>query len=241
MEHLITSEIVRHGLLAVFALMILESACVPVPSEVVMLFGGALAGGLAVGGVTVDVNVVAVALAGALGNVVGASIAYLVGRLGGRPFIERWGRYLLVRPTSVDRAEAFFERRGDLAVLVGRVLPVVRTFISLPAGVAKVPPVRFAVLTFVGSLPWTFALALSGQALVAHWSGVASAFVPVSIGVVVLGVGVLGWRTVRRLRDGNHLRVEAERTGPRSDQGELRAERDELRPEREGLRPERVG
>lgn len=155
MEHFLVTQIDQHGYLAVLLLMTLESACVPIPSEVVMLFGGALAGGLVIAGVHLQLNVAGVALAGAAGNLIGSLIAYAVGRYAGRAAIERWGRWVRIRPHDLDRADAFFERRGDLAVLVGRVLPVVRTFISLPAGIARVPVVRFAVLTTIGSLPWT--------------------------------------------------------------------------------------
>lgn len=200
MEHFVVTQVGRHGYLAVFFLMVLESACIPVPSEVVMLFGGALAGGAVVAGVHLHLNVVAVALAGAAGNLVGSWIAYTVGRVGGRPLIERWGRYVLLRPHELDRAERFFARRGQVAVLVGRVLPVVRTFISLPAGVAEMPLVSFSALTLLGSLPWTFALAFAGDALAANWRSVSNVFTPVSIVVGVLIVAWIGWWIVSRLR-----------------------------------------
>ncbi len=200
MEHLVVSEVGRHGYLAVFVLMVLESACIPIPSEAVMLFGGALAGGLTVAGVHLHLDVVAVALAGAAGNLLGSWIAYAVGRIGGRPLVERFGRYVLLRPHDLDRAERFFARRGSVAVLVARVLPVVRTFISLPAGVAEMPVARFSILTLVGSLPWTFALALAGDALASNWSSVSNAFTPVSIVAGVLIVAWIAWWVVRRLR-----------------------------------------
>ena len=124
-----------YGYLAIFALMVLESACIPIPSEVTMLFGGAL--------VTAPIlapeqhlSLGLVVAAGTAGNVVGSCLDYWLGAAGGRPLLERWGRYLLIRPHEVDRAHAWFERRGPAAVFVGRLLPVVRTFISVPAGVA---------------------------------------------------------------------------------------------------------
>ncbi|MDA8290653.1 MAG: DedA family protein [Actinomycetota bacterium] len=199
MEHLVVTEISRHGYLAVLALMVLESACIPIPSEAVMLFGGALAGGVVLAGVHVHLNVVGVALAGTAGNLVGSWIAYAVGRVGGRPLVERYGRYVLLRRHDLDRAERFFARRGALAVLVARVLPVVRTFISLPAGVAEMRFGTFSVLTLVGSLPWTFALALAGDALASNWSSVSSAFTPVSIAFGVLIVAAIAFWAVRRL------------------------------------------
>ncbi|MDQ6837851.1 MAG: DedA family protein [Actinomycetota bacterium] len=199
MEHFVTTQIVSHGYLAVLVLMILESACIPIPSEVIMLFGGALAGGLKLSGVQPHLNVVVVALAGAAGNLIGSLIAYEVGRRGGRPLIEHWGRRILIRRHDLDRAERFFVRRGDAAVLIGRVLPVIRTFISLPAGIAKMPLVRFSVLTLVGSLPWTFALALVGDAVARNWSTVSADFtyVTVVIGLVVVAV-IARWVLQRR-------------------------------------------
>lgn len=201
MEHLVVSQISRHGYLAVFVLMVLESACIPIPSEAVMLFGGALASGAVSAGVHSHLNVVAVALCGTAGNLVGSLIAYAVGRVGGRPLIERWGRYILLRQKELDRSERFFARRGPIAVLVARVLPVVRTFISLPAGVSGMPVVPFAVLTALGSLPWTFALAFAGRALAGNWNSVSSAFTPVSIIIGVLIVAGIAWWVLRRLRE----------------------------------------
>lgn len=201
MEHLVVSQISRHGYLAVFVLMVLESACIPIPSEAVMLFGGALASGAVIAGVHSHLNVVAVALCGTAGNLVGSLIAYAVGRVGGRPLIERWGRYILLRQKELDRSERFFARRGPIAVLVARVLPVVRTFISLPAGVSGMPVVPFAVLTALGSLPWTFALAFAGRALAGNWNSVSSAFTPVSIIIGVLIVAGIAWWVLRRLRE----------------------------------------
>ena len=199
MTHLLTTQIAHHGYLAVFVLMVLESACIPIPSEVVMPFGGALAAGLLAGG-HAHVGLVGIAVAGAVGNLVGALIAYLVGRAGGRPLLERYGRFVLIRDEQLDRAEAFFARRGDRAVLVGRVLPVVRTFVSLPAGVAEMPVARFSLFTLLGSLPWTFGLAGAGYALVASWHTIDSVISAVSIvfGVALVAV-IVGW-LVRRAR-----------------------------------------
>lgn len=198
LTHFLTTQITHHGYVAIFALMLLESACIPIPSEVIMLFGGALAGGLLA--TTHDhVGLVGIGLAGALGNLAGALVAYAVGRAGGRPLLERYGRYLLIRRDHLDRTEAFFARRGDMAVLIGRILPVVRTFVSFPAGIAEMPVGRFAVYTLVGSLPWTFALAAVGYAVAANWSTVASGFTYASIGVAVIGLGIIGWWLVRRV------------------------------------------
>lgn len=201
MEHLVVDQISQHGYLAIFVLMLLESACIPIPSEVIMLFGGALAGGLTLSGVDVHLNIIAVGLAGTAGNLVGALLAYAVGRVGGRPLIERWGRYVLLRPHELDRADRFFQRRGAWAIFLGRMVPVVRTFISLPAGIAEVPVVRFAVLTTLGTLPWTFGLAIAGDSLASNWKSVANAFVPISIVVGIILAGLITWWIVNRTRD----------------------------------------
>lgn len=199
MTHFITTQITHHGYVAVFVLMVLESACIPIPSEVIMPFGGALAGGLLANGHP-HVGLVGIAAAGALGNLVGSLVAYAVGRAGGRPVVLRYGRFLFIRSEHLDRAESFFARRGDLAVLVGRVLPVVRTFISLPAGVAQMPVLRFAVFTLIGSLPWTFALAGAGDVLAVHWQRLAFVITDVSIAIGGLAVVVVGRWLLRRRR-----------------------------------------
>lgn len=199
MTHFLTTQIAHHGYLAVFILMVLESACIPIPSEVIMLFGGALAGGLLAIHGHAQVGLVGIGLAGAVGNLAGSLIAYVVGRAGGRPLLEHYGRYLLIQTHHIDRAEAFFRRRGDLAVLVGRLLPVVRTFISLPAGVANMPVGRFAVFTLIGCLPWTFALAGVGYAVAANWNSVAHGFTYASIAIAVFIVAAIAWWVAHRV------------------------------------------
>ncbi len=201
MEHFVVDQISSHGYLAIFVLMVLESACIPIPSEAIMLFGGALAGGLTLAGVHVELDIVAVGLAGTAGNLVGALLAYAVGRIGGRPLIERWGRFVLLRAHELDRAERFFDRRGKPAIFFGRMVPVVRTFISLPAGIAEVPVVTFATLTALGTLPWTFGLAIAGDSLASNWQSVADAFTPISFVVGILLVGLIVWWFVKRLRE----------------------------------------
>ena len=199
MEHLIVSEITRHGYLAIFLLMVLESACIPVPSEAVMMFGGALSAGITVAGVTSHLNIFVVALLGALGNIVGAFIAYWVGRTGGRALVEKWGKYVLLRHQDLDKAEAYFNKRGEWAVLISRILPVVRTFISFPAGVAEMPQLKFAVFTLLGSIPWTFGLAYLGRVLAGNWQSVTKYFTPISIvfGVIIIAF-IVRWYLKRR-------------------------------------------
>ena len=189
----ITKQVAQNGYLAVFVLMALESACVPIPSEVTMLFGGALAsaGFVVFGGH--QLNFVMVGLVGTLGNVVGSLLAYWAGSAGGRPLVDRFGRYLLIRPHEIDRAHEWFERRGELTVFASRLLPVVRTFISLPAGIARMSLGKFTVFTVVGCLPWTFALAGIGYALGANWTKAENLIKPAAwlvFGLIAVGLAV---------------------------------------------------
>jgi membrane protein DedA with SNARE-associated domain len=148
MQHFIAT----YGYVAIFLLMLLESACIPVPSELIMTFGGALAAGAVPG---TSLNLAGVIIAGVAGNVAGSYIAWAVGRYGGQAALRRWGRRLRVRDHELERANQWFDRYGPQAVLIGRLLPVVRTFISLPAGIAGMDPVRFGIYTTIGCIPWT--------------------------------------------------------------------------------------
>jgi membrane protein DedA with SNARE-associated domain len=201
-KHFITTYVADYGYLAVFVLMLLESGCVPFPSELTMVFGGALASaGFAAPGK--ELNLIAVGLVGAVANVVGSWIAWGVGYVGGRPLIDRWGRYVLLRPKEIDRAHDWFERHGESAVFFSRLLPVVRTFISLPAGVVRMPFVRFTVFTFLGCLPWTFALAWAGYLLGNSWDTFDTYMRPISLviaGLIVVGIAVWFARRLRARR-----------------------------------------
>ncbi len=143
-------------------LMAIESSCIPLPSEVIMPFAGYVLGGS-------TAKLLLVATAGAIGCNVGSLPPYWVGAWGGRPAVERFGRYVLLNVHDLERAERFFLRYGGVTVLVGRLLPVVRTFIALPAGITKMPQLRFHLYTFVGSWPWCFLLAYVGMKLGARW------------------------------------------------------------------------
>jgi len=151
------------GYAGVVILMAIESACIPLPSEIIMPFAGYL---VSVG----RFNLLAAATAGALGCNVGSTVAYYVAASGGRKAIERWGAYVLVRPVEIDRAEQFFARYGAVTVFAGRLLPVVRTFIAFPAGLARMPMLKFQIYSFVGSWPWCFGLAYIGFVLGARWN-----------------------------------------------------------------------
>ncbi len=193
MQHLISSG----GYAAVFLLMVAESACVPIPSEVIMLFAGVLAA-------TGRLSLVAVIVLGVLGNLVGSLIAWGVGWVGGRPALHRWGRWVLLSDAELDRAEGWFERHGEGAVFFGRMLPVVRTFISLPAGVARMAPGRFASFTLAGCIPWTAALGVAGYELGSQWRSVAHGFKDATYVIavlVVLAVLAVVVRLARRRRD----------------------------------------
>ena len=150
------------GYLGVLLLMAIESACIPLPSEIIMPFAGYLV-------YTGRFNLYLVATAGALGCNLGSAIAYWVGSQGGRALIEKYGRYVLLRHRDLDRTEYFFHHHGQITVLLGRLLPVVRTFIALPAGIGKMPLLRFHIYTFVGSWPWCLALAYVGMKLGQRW------------------------------------------------------------------------
>jgi membrane protein DedA with SNARE-associated domain len=151
------------GYAGIVALMAIESACLPLPSEVIMPFAGYLVS-------TGRFNLFLVATAGAIGCNAGSAIAYWVGAHGGRPLAERWGRYVLIDRGELDRVDRFFKRFGSAAVFIGRLLPGVRTFIALPAGIARMSLVPFHIYTFVGSWPWCFGLAYVGMKLGQRWN-----------------------------------------------------------------------
>ncbi len=158
----IITVIYSTGYLGIAFLMGVESACIPLPSEIIMPFAGYLVH-------TGQLNLIAVATAGAIGCNLGSVVAYWIGAYGGRPLVERFGRYVLLSPHDLDRTTHFFEKYGSITVFVGRLLPVVRTFIALPAGIARMSQVRFHIYTFLGSWPWCFVLAYVGMKLGQGW------------------------------------------------------------------------
>ncbi len=197
-----TEVIGDYGYYAVFVLMVLESACIPIPSEVTMVFGGFLVS-------RGRLNFFWVGMLGTLANVLGSWLAYWGGVVGGRPLIERWGKYVFLRKHELDRAEVWFEKHGEAAVFVSRLLPVVRTFISLPAGVARMPFAKFTVYTFLGCLPWTFALTWAGFLLGENWETFIKYGEPVSIAIGVILLALLVWWLVKRARARDSDSVEA--------------------------------
>jgi membrane protein DedA with SNARE-associated domain len=177
-----TSFVSSWGYLAIFLLSVLQSCCVPTSSELTLGFGGVLAaqGKLSLEGVIA---------AGVAGEVVGAYIAWFIGRTGGRGFVDRYGRYALLTDRDLDRAEAWYQRHGRWGVFGSRLLPVVRNFVALPAGVAGVPLLRFGLLTFAGSLIWDTAMALIGYQLGSRWQSVMHGFS--DAGYLLIGLAVL--------------------------------------------------
>ena len=160
--HFVTSTISAIGYLGIVSLMTLESACIPIPSEIIMPFSGFLVS-------TGKFSLFWTTLAGAFGNLVGAVITYAIGFYGGRPFVLRFGKYFFIKEKEVHHAEKFFKKWGDFAVFLARNLPIVRTFISLPAGVAEMNFPKFALYSFIGSIPWCFALTYLGFLLGSNW------------------------------------------------------------------------
>jgi membrane protein DedA with SNARE-associated domain len=197
-EHFITQAVEQYGYLAIFLLMLLDAACIPIPSEVTMLFGGAFATTQVAG--DAHLTFWLVCLAGMAGNLVGSWVAYAVGRVGERPLAERWGRWVLIQPRDLDRAEVWFNRHGEAAVFFARMIPLVRSFISLPAGVAQMPLWTFTLYTVLGLVPWVCGLAAAGYALGTQWDTVVKYFLPITIivGLVVLA-GIVWW-VIRGLR-----------------------------------------
>ncbi|MGH9503858.1 MAG: DedA family protein [Terriglobales bacterium] len=158
----IKSVVAATGYGGITLLMAIESACIPLPSELIMPFAGYLV-------YEGSMNLLWVATAGAIGCNLGSLVAYEIGHYGGRPLVEKYGRFILMGKRELNWADRFFSRWGYLAVLIARLLPVVRTFIALPAGVARMPRGRFHIYTFLGSWPWCLGLAWLGMKLGENW------------------------------------------------------------------------
>jgi len=202
----VTSFLAHHGLWAVFVLMAID-AVFPAASELVMLYAGALASGALAHSLNVFGSeqtgagaFVAVALAGSIGYLLGAIGGWAIGRYGGRRLVERHGRWLHLTTERLDKAERWFERWEDSAVLVGRITPVARSFVSIPAGIFEAPLLRYTVLTALGSAIWCFAWAGAGWGLGASWEGVHKGFRYVDYAVVAGILAVAAYWFLRRRR-----------------------------------------
>jgi membrane protein DedA with SNARE-associated domain len=189
LSRFIMNTISAWGYTGILVTMAIESACIPLPSEIIMPFSGYLV-------TTGQFTLLGVTLAGAIGNVIGSILAYYAGVWGGRPFVERYGRYVLVSHRDLDMADRWFAKYGEAAVFFSRMLPVVRTFISLPAGVARMNFSRFVMFTFVGALPWCYLLAYVGVKMGERWEQLREYFhqFDIVIGVcLALGLGYFLW------------------------------------------------
>lgn len=205
----VTGVIGDHGLYAVFLLMFVD-AVLPAASELVMVYGGAVAVGAFAGsevtlfGREIDSTAwayVAIALAGTIGYTLGSVAGWAIGFYGGRPYLERHGRWLHVTPERLDRTDAWFDRYGDATVFVTRMLPVVRSFVSIPAGIGEMPLVRYTALTFLGTIPWCFGLAAIGVALGSQWEEFHESFRYADyaiVAIVVVGVAAIVYHRYRR-------------------------------------------
>ena len=190
----IIATISSMGYGGVVLLMAIESACIPLPSEIIMPFAGYLV-------YTGEMQLWLVALAGAVGCVLGSLVAYYAGAYGGRPFVEKYGKYILISLHDLDLADRWFQRNGSATIFVGRLLPVIRTFIAFPAGVARMNLWRFNLYTFVGSYIWCLGLAWIGMKLGENWNTLGVYFhrFDAAIGVILL-IGVI-WYVRRHLKN----------------------------------------
>jgi membrane protein DedA with SNARE-associated domain len=201
-----SSFIQHYGYVGLFVLAVLSSACIPIPSEVAFGFAGALCTAAVTG--HVQFTLWAVIVVGTFGSLVGSVIAYEVGRSAGRTIVDRWGKWLLLSHRDLDNTERWFEKYGTASVLISRVVPFVRSFISVPAGIAEMNRPRFAVLTTIGSAVWVALNASLGYAAGSNWKHVSRDFHAAELPIIILVVLVVlvafwhRWRTVRRYNAG---------------------------------------
>lgn len=207
--HFVTHVIGTGGYAGLVALMGIESACIPLPSEIILPFAGFLvASGRFGAGATwlgLPVGLFWVATFGAIGCNVGSLLAYWIGAKGGRPLVERYGKWVLMSHHDLDRMTEFFSKYGSITVLLGRLLPVVRTFIAFPAGIAKMPQLRFHLYTFIGSWPWCFVLTYVGMRLGEAWHTdprFHEAFHRFHFGVEIVLVAAIVWFVWSHLKRG---------------------------------------
>jgi len=185
------------GLPAIFLLMLLESACVPIPSEATMLFAGFAVIDPSLAAAHHHLTLFGIVTAGVAGNLVGSWLAYGLGWFGRLELVERHGNWLHIKPQHLRWADRWFARYGSASVFFSRMLPIIRTFISLPAGVARMPFWRFTLLTAVGCVPWVFALGLIGREVGSDWRSWKDALSYVDYAVAAAIVGVIAWALVR--------------------------------------------
>lgn len=198
----IMHQISLFGYWGVIFLMAIESACIPLPSEIIMPFAGSLTTTIIINGnpQPASLNLILVGLAGALGCLIGSIVAFWVGYWGGRSFIERYGKFILIRKHDLANADRFFNKYGDRAIFISRLLPIVRTFISLPAGISRMKFGKFCLYTFLGSVPWCLALAWVGRIFGQNWNVIEKYFRKADIVIGILIVGGIVWFFYRHFR-----------------------------------------
>ncbi len=207
---LITHMYATTGLAGIVLAMAIESACIPLPSEIVMPLAGVMvANGTILGGVDPWIALLLVALAGAIGNLIGSVTAYAIGYRGGRPLMLKYGRYLLISQHDAEKADRFFQRWGSATAFFSRLLPVVRTYISFPAGIAKMSFVKFCVYTFLGAFPWSLLLAYAGYLLGNHLDTLAPLFHSLDVVILVVLVVLVALYIWRHIRNDRRARAAA--------------------------------
>jgi membrane protein DedA with SNARE-associated domain len=205
----IVATISAMGYWGIVLLMAIESACIPLPSEIIMPFSGYLVS-------KGEMNIWLVGIAGAFGCVVGSIVAYYVGMYGGRPFIEKYGRYILLSHHDLDIADRWFAKYGEAIVFISRLLPAIRTFIAFPAGVARMNMTRFIIYTFAGSLPWCLGLAYIGQKLGEKWDKddtLKTWFHRFDFVIGIVGVLAVAWWIWRHIKHSRPKQHEPQITG----------------------------
>ncbi|MFC7392057.1 DedA family protein [Scopulibacillus cellulosilyticus] len=188
-----TDLITAFGYWGIFFGMAIESACIPLPSEVILLFGGFLA-------VQGKLTFWLVVLAGVLGNLTGSILTFWIGKKGGRTFLEKYGKYVLINKKHLDTADRWFNKYGDWATFFGRMLPVIRTFISLPAGVVRMRFKRFLTFTLLGCIPWNIVITYLGWKLGQHWEEAQQYLKPLSYIAVLLIIALAARIVVKTIR-----------------------------------------
>jgi membrane protein DedA with SNARE-associated domain len=181
------------GYLGILLGMILESACIPIPSEVIMPFGGYLVS-------TGHLNLIGVILIGTLGNIIGSLIAYAIGHWGGKRFINRFGKYVFLSQKHLESAEKWFDKRGEIAVFVSRILPAIRTFISLPAGIARMSLGKFLTYTALGSVIWSSILTYIGYLLGKNWENIQNFLHPIAYLVAAIVMVIIVYLIVKVIK-----------------------------------------
>lgn len=194
LEHLLKTDIEQYKLLAIFITMTLESACIPIPSEIVMPYAGHL---VAKGSLGMWESTLVASLA----NLTGSLLAYTAGRAGGRNFINKYGKYIFLSQKHLTQADRWFATKGEITVFLSRMLPAVRTFISLPAGIARMDLLKFTVYSFLGSLPWNFMLVYLGYLFTDRWDLLQAYLHDFNIVFyTALGLALAGWLYWRKTR-----------------------------------------